>query len=58
MAPTYMQIRMRMASPGAILKVSVVMRAMPSVAVRPGIMPTVMPSRVAQSTLKTAPGVA
>src|SRR6056297_3286387 len=46
-----MAMRIRMASPAASLNVSVVSSASPSVAVRPGSMPTAMPRSVAHATL-------
>src|SRR5512136_2241779 len=52
MAPMYMQIRMMIALLAAILNVRVVSSAMPMVAVRPGSMPTMMPSCVLHSTSK------
>ncbi len=52
-----MQISTRMASPEGMLKVSVVNSATPSVAVRPGSMPTTMPSSVAQAMWKSEPKV-
>src|SRR5919106_3802964 len=50
MAPTYMQIRTRIAVSVGSLKVSVVSSATPMVAVRPGSAPTMIPSSVAQAT--------
>ena len=52
MAPTYMQIKIRTASPAASLKVRVVSSASPSVAVKPGSMPTAIPSSVDHATAK------
>src|SRR3989304_7276853 len=56
MAPTYVDTRMSTASPAAGLNVRVVSSASPRVGVRPGSIPTAIPSRVAQATLKSVPG--
>src|SRR6056297_1104805 len=58
MAPTYIAMRMRMASPAVSLNVRVVSSASPNVAVRPGSMPTAMPRRVAQATVNSVPQLA
>jgi hypothetical protein len=48
----YIQMRIRIASFASILKVRVVRRATPMVAVRPGSIPIMIPSWVAQRALK------
>ncbi len=51
-----MQISTRIAVSAGMWKVSVVRSAIPSVAVSPGSAPTVIPSSVAQRTLKSVTG--
>ncbi len=46
----------RMASVCGMVKVSVVIRATPMVAVRPGSAPMTMPRNVAHNTVKSTPG--
>ena len=57
MAPTYTHSRMMMAYLGSIPKVRPVSRAIPMVAVRPGSMPTMVPTNVAQNTWNRTMGV-